>query len=107
MLDASIKRAIKVMPSESVTLSGKLGEIKSKDLFISSELDKPLEIKPGKFTLKGKVNYRLEVIKAEKEYKISFRNNPDVAGNFRGYLKLSTNYRENNEIIIRINSVFN
>lgn len=107
MLEASIKRAIKVMPFGSVTLSGKRGEIKSKDLFISSELDKPLKIDPRKFTLKGKVNYRLEVIKAGKEYKISFRNNPDVAGNFHGYLKLGTNYREKNEIIIRINSVFN
>ncbi len=107
MFEASIKRAIKITPSARVTLSGKRGETRSKALFISSELGKPLKINPRKFTLKGKVNYRLEVIKAEKEYKISFRNNPDVAGTFFGYLKLDTNYREKSEITIRINSVFN
>lgn len=107
LLEASVKPVVKIVPSGTVTLRGKPGETKSVNLFISAGLDKPLEIQTGKFSLEGKVNYKLEVIKAEKQYKINFQNNPDVQGNFRGYLKLSTNYQEKREIIIRIYSRFN
>lgn len=97
---------IKLEPSRSVNLRGKQGEIKSADLSISAGLDKPLKIKPGRYTLEGKVDYTLEEVEEGKRYKITFKNNPDVSGYFPGYLRLSTNYKEKPEITIRINSRF-
>lgn len=106
-IEASIKPLIKLMPSRSVTLRGKPGETKSRVLTISAGSDRPLKIKPGKFTLEGKVSFALEEIEEGKQYKITFKNNPDVSGNFPGGLKLSTNYKEKPEIKIRIYSRFN
>ena len=77
------------------------------DLSISAGLDKPLEIKPLKFTLEGKVDYAIEEVEKGKQYKINFRNHPDVHGKFSGYLRLGTNYKEKPEITIRVYSRFN
>lgn len=98
---------IKLEPSRIVTLRGKPGETKSVDLLISAGLDKPLKIEPGEFILEGKVSYALEEVEEGKQYKITFKNNPDVSGNFSGDLKFGTNYKEKPEIKIRIYSRFN
>ena len=106
IFEGSIKPWIKLMPSGRVTLSGKPGETKSVDLTISAVVDKPLKIKPGKFSLEGKVSYSLEEIEKGKQYKITFKNNPDVSGRFDGGLRLITNYQEKSKIDIRISSRF-
>ena len=106
-IEASIIPLIRLMPSSSVILRGKQGETKSVDLAISTGLDKPLEIEPVKFTLEGKVSYSLEEVEKGKQYRITFKNNPDVSGNFDGGLRLSTNYKEKPKIDIRIFSRFN
>ena len=77
------------------------------NLFISAGLDKPLEITSRKDNLKGKIYYSLDVVEKGKKYEISFHNNPDVKGHFRGYLRLGTNYKEKPVITIRIDSLFN
>ena len=94
------------MPNSNVILRGKSGETKSRVLTISAELEKPLKIEPGLFTLKGKVNYILEEVEKEKKYKINFQNNPEAKGHFKGFLRLSTNYKEKPKIDIRIDSRF-
>ena len=87
-------------------MSGKKGEIKSVDLSISAGLDKPLEITPGKFNLEGKVDYTIEEVEKGKQYKINFRNHPDLKGKLTGVLRLGTNYKEKPEIKIIVNSRF-
>jgi hypothetical protein len=94
------------MPYGSVALSGKSGETKNRVLTISAGLDKPLKIEPGLFTLKGKVSYILEEVEKGKKYEINFQNNPEAKGHFKGFLRLSTNYKEKPKIDIRIDSRF-
>ena len=106
ILEATVKPVIKLIPSGSVTLRGKPGEIKSVDLSINAGLDKPLIIEPVKSNLEGNINYALEEIEKGKRYKINFQNLPDSRGDFRGYLRLGTNYKEKPEITIRIHSRF-
>lgn len=77
------------------------------DLNIFAGLDKPLKITPDKYNLEGKVSYAIEEIKKGKQYKITFKNNPDVSGRFDGGLRLRTNYKEKPEIKIVISSRFN
>ncbi len=107
IFEGSVKPLINLIPSSSVALIGRPGETKSMDLSISAGLDKPLILKPVKFSLEGKVSYSMETIEEGKLYKINFQNNPDTAGYFEGYLRLSTNYKEKPEIRIRIFSRFN
>jgi hypothetical protein len=106
ILEASIKPLIKLVPSGSVTLRGKPGEIKSVNLSIYAGLNKPLKIETGKSNLDGNISYALEEVEKGKQYKINFRNSPDSRGDFRGYLRLGTNYKEKPEITIRVHSRF-
>jgi hypothetical protein len=104
---ATIKPTINLAPYGGVALRGKSGEIKRRILTISAGLDKPLELEPDIFTLEGKVSYSLEEVEKGKMYKINFQNNPDAKGHFKGFLRLSTNYKEKPKIDIRIDSRFN
>ena len=106
-LEAYIKPLIKLMPSRIVTLRGKSGETKSVELAISAGSNKPLKIEPDTFNLEGKVSYVLEEVEEGKQYKITFKNNPEVSGNYSGGLRLSTNYKEKPKIKINISSRFN
>ena len=106
IFQVSVKPWFKITPSSIVNLTGKFGETKSMDLIISAEVDEPLEIKPRKFSMKGKVSFALEEVEKGKQYKITFKNNPDVIGDFPGYLTLATNYSKKPVIVIRIHSRF-
>ena len=106
VLKAYIKPLIKIIPGSSVTLRGKPGEVKRMELTIMANVDEPLNIIPEKFSLDGKVSYMLEEVEKGKRYKITFENNPDAPGRFKGGLRLKTNYKEKPKIDIRINSRF-
>ena len=95
-------------PSSTVNLRGKAGETKRINLSISAGLDEPLILKPIKLSneLEGKVSYSLNEVEKGKLYKINFQNNPDIAGNFDGYLWLSTNYKGKPKIRVRVNTRF-
>ena len=100
---------IKLAPSSTVILRGKPGETKSSEITISSGLDRPLIIEPYRFSqsLEGKVSYSLEEVEKGKQYKVIFKNNPDVSGKYNGGLKFRTNFKERPIINIRIDSRFN
>lgn len=73
---------------------------------ITAQEEKPLSIKPGVFSLQGKMTYRIEEVEKGKSFKIFFTNLPLPAGRFSGSLKLMTNYDDNTEISITINGNF-
>ena len=69
---------------------------------ISSGLDKPLTLTPERFTLSGKVTYSLSEIEKEKRYRVTFQNIPGKPENYRGFLKLKTNFPEKPDVSIWI-----
>jgi hypothetical protein len=105
--EASIKPIVRFMPSYMVNLKGEKGEIKSAEVLIITNLDKPLKIEPDGFTLEGKLNYSIETVETGKQYRVVFRNNPNITGIFNGELRLRTNYTEKPQIKIRVHSRFN
>lgn len=108
LFEASIKPLFRITPSTIVTLTGKKGERKSVEVLISAGIDKPLNIEPEGFTLdKDKISYSLETVEAGKQYRVVFKNNPDIQGIFNGELRLKTNYAEKPRIKIGIRSRFN
>ncbi|HOP47427.1 MAG TPA: hypothetical protein PK874_07170 [Desulfobacteraceae bacterium] len=92
-----VKAFIKVpiyISSRRIRLSGKEGDIISREVEISAGLDKDLVLTPGDFNLEDKLNYKLEEIEKGRRFKVFFKNIPGPAEDYRGFLKFSTNYPE-------------
>jgi hypothetical protein len=106
-LEATIKPIFSLLPSGIVELSGKKGEMKRVEVIISTGLDKPFQLKPDRFTLEGKISYTIETLKEGKQYRVVFRNNPEIQGNYMGVLRLRTSYKEKPQINIKVDSRFN
>ena len=105
----AIKATVKVpifVSSRYVHLYGKGGGAVSKTIKILAELDKPLDLSVIDFTLENKLKYAIETVRKGKEYRIRFTSVGGVKENFRGFLKLKTNYPEKPEISIVINGRF-
>jgi len=105
----AIKATVKVpiyVSSRYVHLYGKGDKTAQKTIKILAELDKPLNLSVADFTLKNKLKYAMETVQKGKEYRIRFTSISGVKENFRGILKLKTNYPEKPEISIVINGRF-
>lgn len=104
-----VKATVKVpiyVSSRYIHLYGKGDKGAHKTIKILAELDKPLNLSVTDFTLKNKLKYAIETVQKEKEYRIRFTSISGVKENFRGILKLKTNYPEKPEIRIVINGRF-
>ena len=101
VVKAEVKPVI-TLSRRFVNFYGKEGERMAKEVEITAEMDKPLILKPIQFSLDGKLTYTLEQIEEGKKYKIRIENIPGPAQNFRGFLKLRTNYSEKPEVTIWI-----
>ena len=101
VVKAEVKPVI-TLSRRFVNFYGKEGERMAKEVEITAEMEKPLILKPIQFSLDGKLTYALEQIEEGKRYKIRIENIPGPAQNFRGFLKLRTNYSEKPEITIWI-----
>jgi len=100
-----VRVSIRVSP-RSVNFRGEAGQTITKTVHIRSGLNKPLTIEPTTFDLENKVQYRIEPIQEGKNFKVVFTNIPGSAENYRGFLKLKTNYTERPEIMIPIRGKF-
>ncbi|MFW6147802.1 MAG: hypothetical protein ACOC6B_05345 [Thermodesulfobacteriota bacterium] len=89
-----------------VHLYGREDATVTRGVEIEAGLDKPLTLKPGQFNLAGKVTYAIEEIDAGRRFKISFTSIKGVAGLYRGFLNLETNYEERPIVTIRISGRF-
>jgi len=69
---------------------------------ISAGLDKSLILTPEQFTLSGKVTYYISEIEKERRYKVTFQNVSGKRENYRGFLKLKTNFPEKSEVTLWI-----
>jgi len=74
----------------------------TREVEIKAELPKPLTLTPTQFSLGGTLTYRIDEIEKGERFKISFMNVPGQIGNFRGVLKLQTNYPEKLELAVLI-----
>jgi hypothetical protein len=96
-----VKPLITVTPPHAVIyFTG--DEIITREVEIKAELARPLTLAPIQFSLGGTLTYRIDEIEKGKTFKISFKNIPGQIGNFRGVLKLQTNYPEKPEVAVFI-----
>jgi len=104
-VEAQVRPVITVSP-ESVYLEGKAGEVVEKIVEIRAEKKKSLRLEPLPFDLDQKIAFRLEEVQRGKIYRVYFTNRPGPAENYRGFLKLKTNYPEKAELAIPIRGKF-
>lgn len=98
---AFIKVPISVSP-RSVYLGGFASDTIERVVTIRTQNTKPLSLKPVKFTLSDKVDYRIEILEKGRYFRIIFRNKSVAEERYRGFLKLQTNYSDKPAITIRI-----
>lgn len=81
---------------------GTAGQKILKDVEITTQLEKPLVLEPDLFNLDGKMTYRLEEIEKGRKFRVLFETIPGPEMNYRGFLRLRTNYSEKPELTIWI-----
>ena len=104
-IKAFVQVPIHVKPSY-VHLYGNEGASVTRSVEIEAGLDKPLTLKPGQFNLEEKVAYTIEEIDEGRRFKVSFTSIKGVAGLYRGFLNLETNYEEKPVVTIPISGRF-
>jgi len=100
-LRANVKPVI-VLTDSTVFFSGKKNTSMTREIEIRTGLDKPLILTLEEFTLSGKVTYSLSEIEKGKRYRVTFQNVAGKAENYRGFLKLKTNFIEKPEVTLWI-----
>jgi hypothetical protein len=98
-LRANVKLVI-TLSGTAVLFSGKKNTTLTREVEIGTGLDRPLMLTPEQFTLSGKVTYSLSEIEKEKRYRVTFENVPGKRENYRGFLKLKTNFAEKPDVTI-------
>jgi hypothetical protein len=105
VVKATVKAPINIS-SRYVQLYGKGDKAVQKTINIIAQLNKPLNLTVIEFTPKDKLKYTIETVQKGKKYNIRFASIPGIKENFRGVLKLKTNYPEKPEISVVINGRF-
>jgi hypothetical protein len=100
-LRANVKPVI-LLTGTTVLFSGRKNTGMTREVEIATALDRPLVLTPAQFTLSGKVTYSLSEIEKEKRYRVTFQNVAGRRENYRGFLKLKTNYAEKPEVTLWI-----
>jgi hypothetical protein len=100
-LRANVKTVI-TLAGSPVFFTGKKNAPITEEVEISTATDKPLILTPERFTLSDKVTYSLSEIEKEKRYKVTFQHVAAKRENYRGFLKLKTNFAEKPDVTIWI-----
>jgi hypothetical protein len=95
-------RPVIILSDSVVFFTGKKNTSMIREVEISAGLDKPLILTPQEFTLPGKVTYSLAELEKEKRYQVTFRSVAAKGENFRGFLKLKTNFAEKPDVTLWI-----
>jgi hypothetical protein len=103
IVKAYVETLLTVSPAY-VTIHSTGNEIITREVEIRAELPRPLTLTSIQFSLGGTLTYSIDEIEKGKRFKISFRNIPGQIGNFRGFLKLQTNYPEKPEVVVWISA---
>jgi len=100
-LRASVKPVITITGAP-VFLCGKKKGPLTGEVEISTGLDRTLILTPERFTLSGRVTYSLAEIENGKRYRVTFQHVAGKRENYRGLLKLKTNFAEKPEVTLWI-----
>jgi Protein of unknown function (DUF1573) len=95
-------RPVITLTGSPVFFTGKKNDPTTGEVEISTELDKPLIVTPERFTLSGKVTYSVSEIEKGKRYRVTFQKIAGKRENYRGFLKLKTNFEEKPDITLWI-----
>lgn len=98
-LRANVKPVI-IVTGSTVFFSGKNNTSMTREVEIGTGLDKPLILTPEEFTLSGKVTYSLSETEKGKRYRVTFQTVAGKTENYRGFLKLKTNFAEKPHITL-------
>jgi hypothetical protein len=105
VIRANVKVPIYVS-SRYVHLYGSGDSEVQKTVKIMAELNKPLTLTVAEFIPQDKLKYAIETVQKDKEYRVKFISIPGIKENYRGVLKLKTNYPEKPEITLVIHGRF-
>lgn len=96
------KPAVSVERGNTIMLQGSANQRVSGSARLISNMSKPLRILDVKNSLEGKVAYRLEPVARDKIYEVTVENVCREPTRYNGALTITTNYREQEKITIRI-----
>lgn len=100
-IKAFVKAPIYLSP-RFVYLRGPAGQSLSRTVSLKAGEEKPLKLEEGSFDLGTKLTYTIEEVEAGRFFRIRFATIPGPPGNYRGVLRLKTNYPERPQIAIPI-----
>ena len=95
------KVPVQISPSH-VYFYGHEGQVMTRHIKITANEERPLKLEPKNFDLAEKVTYQIEIVEPGKRFEVHFRNVPGPEGQYKGRLRLKTNYPEKPEISIPV-----
>jgi len=98
---AFVKAPIYLAP-KFVYLKGPADQEISRTVSVRAGEERPLTLEESSFNLGAKVTYAIEEVEAGRFFRIRFTAVPGSPGNYRGVLRLKTNYPERPQIAIPI-----
>lgn len=87
----SIKQYISVLPGVQIQLRGLAGERPVRQVTITSEEDRPLEILGTSSTLDDTISYKLTTLEKARSYSLEITTPSGLKEPFRGQIRLKTN----------------
>jgi hypothetical protein len=90
------------MKPRSVILRGMCGESIGSVVHLRAEKEEPLIIKLDSVSIPDKVEVELKEIEKGRNFQLEVKNKVEKEETYRGQVKLTTNYPEKSEIVIRI-----
>jgi hypothetical protein len=98
---AFVKAVIYLSP-KNVHLRGPTGQKVSRTVSVRAGEERPLKLEVVSFNLSNRVTYTIEEVQPGRFFVIRFSTIPGPPGNYRGVLRLKTNYPERPHIAIPI-----
>ena len=100
-IKAFVKASIYLSP-KFVYLRGPAGQKVSRTVSVRAGEERSLRLEEVGFNLSTKVTYAIEEVEAGRFFRLRFTTIPGPPGNYRGVLRLKTNYPERLQIAIPI-----
>lgn len=100
-IKAFVKAPIYLSP-KFVYLRGPAGQKVSRTVSVRAGEERSLKLEESSFNLGTKVTYTIEEVESGRFFRLRFTTIPGPPGNYRGVLRLKTNYPERPQIAIPI-----
>ena len=100
-IKAFVKAPIYISPRFAY-IRGPAGQSLSRSVSVRAGEERSLTLEEAGFNLGGRVTYAIEEVEAGRFYRIRFTAIPGPPGDYRGVLRLKTNYPERPQIVIPV-----